>query len=75
MTCDHLIDKKSHAILMKWGYKYGVASIKTLGNVLRFHKNRENFNQGRKPDIAASVHDVFLFLQYSFFGQTLYSKP
>ena len=47
---------------MKWGYKQGVASIKTLDNLLRFRKYREDFNQGREQDTAASVHDVFLFI-------------
>ena len=52
---------QSHSRLMKWGYKYGVANVKTLGNLLRFHKNREDFNEVGVPDTAASVHDVLLF--------------
>ena len=59
---------------MKWGYKHGVASIKTLDNLLHFYKYREDFNQGREQDTAASVHDVFFFYN-AFFGQSLYSRP
>ena len=54
---------------------YGVASIKTLGNVLRFHKLREDFNQGRKPDIAASVHDVFYFYNIFFLVKFCIQNP
>ena len=52
---------QSHSRLMRCGYKYGVANVKTLGNLLCFHKNQEAFNEVGEPDTAASVHDVFLF--------------
>lgn len=60
---------------MKLGSKHGLEGIKTLDNLLHFPKNEEDFNQGRQPDTAASVHDAFLFYNALFFGQILYSKP
>ena len=49
-----------------------VGSIKTLDNLLRFHKNGEDFNQGREPDTATGVHDVFLFYKAFFWSNLVF---
>ena len=60
---------------MKLGSKHGLEGIKTLDDLLHFPKNGEDFNQGRQPDTAASVHDAFLFYNALFLVKFCIQSP